>query len=39
MARSSIAWAASTSVEQAANSNFVFWNDATGVPNALRLFV
>src|SRR3546814_6276140 len=27
-ARSSIAWAASTSVEQAASSNLVFWNEA-----------
>jgi hypothetical protein len=32
IARSSIAWPASTSVEHAASSNLVFWNDATGWP-------
>ena len=36
-AASSRAWPASTSAAQAASSNFVFWNDATGVPNAFRL--
>ena len=39
MARSTTASMASTSALQAASSNLVFWNEATGEPNAWRCVV